>query len=102
MPHPALQLFLNRLLLRSALAEEERQAILSMRVHPAQVSPNVDIVPPGRLVTYSCLVAEGLAGRFGQLPSGQIGKHTSELQSLMRTSYAVFCLKNKNTQNTKH
>lgn len=70
MPHPALQLFLNRLLLRSALAEEERQAILSMRVHPAQVSPNVDIVPPGRLVTYSCLVAEGLAGRFGQLPSG--------------------------------
>src|SRR3546814_2335912 len=25
-------------------------------------------------------------------------EHTSELQSLMRTSYAVFCLKNKNTQ----
>src|SRR3546814_2382471 len=24
-------------------------------------------------------------------------EHTSELQSLMRTSYAVFCLKNKNT-----
>src|SRR3546814_2558046 len=27
-------------------------------------------------------------------------EHTSELQSLMRTSYAVFCLKKKNT--TKH
>src|SRR3546814_5878121 len=26
----------------------------------------------------------------------QIGKHTSELQSLMRISYAVFCLKQKN------
>src|SRR3546814_3238167 len=25
--------------------------------------------------------------------------HTSELQSLMRTSYAVFCLKNKNKNN---
>src|SRR3546814_10252270 len=25
-------------------------------------------------------------------------EHTSELQSLMRTSYAVFCLKKKNTQ----
>src|SRR3546814_3388021 len=25
-------------------------------------------------------------------------EHTSELQSLMRISYAVFCLKNKNTQ----
>src|SRR3546814_8738412 len=28
-------------------------------------------------------------------------EHTSELQSLMRISYAVFCLKKKNTQNTK-
>src|SRR3546814_2559818 len=27
----------------------------------------------------------------------QIGKHTSELQSLMRISYAVFCLKKKKT-----
>src|SRR3546814_8349881 len=30
-------------------------------------------------------------------------EHTSELQSLMRISYAVFCLKKKNkTQNTTH
>src|SRR3546814_2874057 len=27
-------------------------------------------------------------------------EHTSELQSLMRTSYAVFCLKKKNKQTT--
>src|SRR3546814_6327414 len=27
-------------------------------------------------------------------------EHTSELQSLMRTSYAVFCLKKKTTTNT--
>src|SRR3546814_6538778 len=27
-------------------------------------------------------------------------EHTSELQSLMRTSYAVFCLKKKNQQTT--
>src|SRR3546814_8343256 len=27
-------------------------------------------------------------------------EHTSELQSLMRISYAVFCLKNKNTKMT--
>src|SRR3546814_9144863 len=27
-------------------------------------------------------------------------EHTSELQSLMRISYAVFCLKQKNTRNT--
>src|SRR3546814_3042929 len=29
-------------------------------------------------------------------------EHTSELQSLMRISYAVFCLKKKNTQPTTH
>src|SRR3546814_8726865 len=28
-------------------------------------------------------------------------EHTSELKSLMRISYAVFCLKKKNIQNTK-
>src|SRR3546814_7053125 len=28
-------------------------------------------------------------------------EHTSELQSLMRISYAVFCLKKKKTQHTK-
>src|SRR3546814_1224793 len=29
-------------------------------------------------------------------PSSRSDEHTSELQSLMRTSYAVFCLKTKN------
>src|SRR3546814_6751510 len=29
-------------------------------------------------------------------------EHTSELQSLMRISYAVFCLKKKNTKTTEH
>src|SRR3546814_8317476 len=29
-------------------------------------------------------------------------EHTSELQSLIRISYAVFCLKKKNTQTHKH
>src|SRR3546814_5516607 len=32
-------------------------------------------------------------------PSIRSEEHTSELQSLMRISYAVFCLKKKNTQN---
>src|SRR3546814_6983374 len=30
---------------------------------------------------------------------GRSEEHTSELQSLMRISYAVFCLKKKNTRN---
>src|SRR3546814_1945474 len=45
----------------------------------------------------------GLPGAVGAVVGGDVGraqqrseKHTSELQSLMRISYAVFCLKNKN------
>src|SRR3546814_3552137 len=36
-----------------------------------------------------------------QTMSGRSEEHTSELQSLMRISYAVFCLKKKNTQPNK-
>src|SRR3546814_4659661 len=35
-------------------------------------------------------------------PRGRSEEHTSELQSLMRISYAVFCLKKKNKKVTKH
>src|SRR3546814_5872762 len=34
-------------------------------------------------------------------PGTRSEEHTSELQSLMRTSYAVFCLKKKTTHNTQ-
>src|SRR3546814_4113088 len=34
------------------------------------------------------------------LMHGRSEEHTSELQSLMRISYAVFCLTNKTTKNT--
>src|SRR3546814_6491768 len=33
---------------------------------------------------------------------GRSEEHTSELQSLMRISYAVFCLKKKNTNESTH
>src|SRR3546814_10774314 len=35
----------------------------------------------------------------GSGPGGRSEEHTSELQSLMRNSYAVFCLKQKNDKN---
>src|SRR3546814_3191878 len=34
-------------------------------------------------------------GRVRQFPADRSEEHTSELQSLMRNSYAVFCLKQK-------
>src|SRR3546814_6406827 len=35
-------------------------------------------------------------------PGGRSEEHTSELQSLMRSSYAVFCLKKKKNKYTLH
>src|SRR3546814_6482190 len=39
------------------------------------------------------------ASRGGRRPRSE--EHTSELQSLMRTSYALFCLKKKKTQTNR-
>src|SRR3546814_4506888 len=41
----------------------------------------------------------GPAGRPGPAPVPRSEEHTSELQSLMRISYAVFCLKKKKKTN---
>src|SRR3546814_5211604 len=40
-------------------------------------------------------------GRLDQRLDDRSAEHTSELQSLMRNSYAVFCLKKKNNQHVK-
>src|SRR3546814_10328148 len=45
--------------------------------------------------------AGGYPARCGQLHFARSEEHTSELQSLMRISYAVFCLKKKKTNNTR-
>src|SRR3546814_6774705 len=40
-------------------------------------------------------------GRVLALATARSEEHTSELQSLMRISYAVFCLKKKKSKNTE-
>src|SRR3546814_9084462 len=40
--------------------------------------------------------------RLQEWESARSEEHTSELQSLMRTSYAVFCLKKKKKKKTKN
>src|SRR3546814_2046903 len=51
------------------------------------------------------LHGEGRQRAHGLLPATSTGsrseEHTSELQSLMRISYAVFCLKKKKRSDTK-
>src|SRR3546814_7028874 len=42
--------------------------------------------------------AIAVAGRARVQPAGRSEEHTSELQSLMRISYAVFCLKKKTSK----
>src|SRR3546814_3026812 len=60
---------------------------------------------PGALVLVAATVdGSCLHARLGQLLAQAVGavrseEHTSELQSLMRSSYAVFCLKNKTHMN---
>src|SRR3546814_6628004 len=58
----------------------------------------VDVeIPQGQFVT---VIGSNGAGKSTLLNRSE--EHTSELQSLMRISYAVFCLKKKNTITTIH
>src|SRR3546814_7502463 len=45
------------------------------------------------------VVGDGLGDQSRRLGGGRSEEHTSELQSLMRNSYAVFCLKKTNKTN---
>src|SRR3546814_2412090 len=61
---------------------------LGLQSRPSPVKPNDDDTPKA---------APKPAPRP---PAERSEEHTSELQSLMRISYAVFCLKKKNNYNT--
>src|SRR3546814_4959699 len=50
----------------------------------------------GRGAGYGSMVATDRRRLFSACAEGRSEEHTSELQSLMRNSYAVFCLKKKN------
>src|SRR3546814_1735640 len=71
----------------SALRTTERVAgsiVDPTAVTRPAMSGSINTVMPGRAV-----------------PTSRSEEHTSELQSLMRISYAVFCLKKKKHQTTK-
>src|SRR3546814_4875944 len=82
------------------------------------LGPNAFILPPARCRTWPtednidrrCATSRTMPPRprtastaraSAASPSGRSEEHTSELQSLMRISYAVFCLKTKNTHSTE-
>src|SRR3546814_2419503 len=62
---------------------------------------------PHRLAVDLCLGIEmripgAVEAHIARCAGGRSEEHTSELQSLMRISYAVFCLKKKTNQDTLH
>src|SRR3546814_3741199 len=67
------------------------------------VDTHVQYEPSAEQIAESALAAAYRLKLFGIEPriASRSEEHTSELQSLMRTSYAVFCLKKKNNKNTQ-
>src|SRR3546814_6467886 len=63
------------------------RGMLEFHADPASPYHKAELKPDSRVILHCA--------------SGRSEEHTSELQSLMRNSYAVFCLKKKKTE-TKH
>src|SRR3546814_3487310 len=76
-----------------------RSTLMSDTTIPAQNDKSVDLVIGG-MTCASC--AARVEKRLNKLDgvTARSEEHTSELQSLMRISYAVFCLKKKNKTTT--
>src|SRR3546814_108554 len=75
-----------------AFATQKRGDLLSLSLARLQ-----RIAPDLRRVALSATVADVDSYRAWLAPDGRSEEHTSELQSLMRNSYAVFSLKKKKT-----
>src|SRR3546814_7885267 len=71
-----------------------------MRVAKADASKCVIGPIPERPLTMPSQLAARPLPTGDRMPR-RSEEHTSELQSLMRSSYAVFCLKNKNTHKNR-
>ena len=65
-----LQLFLDRLLVRSTLNSEERAAILGLKGERKQIKARHDIVKDDQVTSHACLIEAGLVGRFGITDKG--------------------------------
>jgi CRP-like cAMP-binding protein len=70
-PHVTLQRFVNRLASRSVLTDNEKAALLGLDGDIKALAAHRDLVPFGQVVSHSCLLIDGLVGRFGQNAEGQ-------------------------------
>src|SRR3546814_7065225 len=95
---------LRRLRLPAGVREDgtvRHRPDLAMRRHQGQLGR---LDPAPKLSTRSRTIsscANGLEYEAAPITPPRSEEHTSELQSLMRISYAVFCLKKKNKKTTQ-
>src|SRR3546814_2865034 len=68
-----------------------------LRIHVAAAEVEFWATPDFSSTAMPSPVPDALRSVAGRFLSARSEEHTSELQSLMRISYAVFCLKKKNT-----
>src|SRR3546814_3289090 len=86
-----------------ALAAAVENAPVTVVAYDAECSFQFDPIGKNRFDASSCDIAKAYLARNGvnydnaDAPAGRSEEHTSELQSLMRISYAVFCLKKQKT-----
>ncbi|MET0247820.1 MAG: Crp/Fnr family transcriptional regulator [Sphingomonas sp.] len=67
----ALDRFISRVSRRSPLSDDEAAALLALPATIQRARGNADIVSPGELVEQSCLVVDGMLGRFVQMVDGR-------------------------------
>ncbi|MFD1949169.1 Crp/Fnr family transcriptional regulator [Sphingomonas arantia] len=66
----ALRLFVKRLASRSCLTNDEVSGLLELGGHLKRYAAHTDFVRVGDLIDHSCLIVDGLVGRFGQNGDG--------------------------------
>src|SRR3546814_8813496 len=77
-----------------------RSGLRHLRRHNQKI-PAFGFIPPPGLQEHPVRTPSPSVAIAALSVSARSEEHTSELQSLMRISYAVFCLKKKTTQNYK-
>src|SRR3546814_10698027 len=90
--------------------KEDRVSVLHDAIRQAGIATLVTLGPDGLIASHLPMMIDPEPAPYGTL-IGHFSRgnpqwrdilrseeHTSELQSLMRISYAVFCLKKKNTK----
>src|SRR3546814_7557082 len=111
---PGAKRAINRISLERQLLQIFKGGLTVDDLGPVVDTAEVERVPAGKVVltegeqgddvyvirSGSMVVEKDIGGKpifLRYLPAGRSEEHTSELQSLMRTSYAVFCLTKQKT-----